>query len=93
MEVSQNKVFRGLLPKINERKECIMFLKLLILSIILVAFTMLALGVKLLFNRDATFSHHSCAAEDEELNKVGGCLGCEIKELANCTKKENELGG
>lgn len=61
-----------------------MFLKILILSVILVAFTMLALGVKLLFNREATFTEHACAMEDGELNKIGGCAGCEIKELANC---------
>lgn len=38
-----------------------MFLKILIVSVILVAFTMLALGVKLLFNKEATFSEHACA--------------------------------
>lgn len=65
-----------------------MFLKLFIVSVILVAFTMLALGVKLLFDKDATFTHHSCALEDEKLNNVGGCLSCQIKDIANCTKKE-----
>ncbi|NQU80333.1 MAG: hypothetical protein HQ543_02290 [Bacteroidetes bacterium] len=65
-----------------------MFLKILILSVILVAFTMLALGVKLLFNRDATFTAHAYAMEDGELNKGGGCAGCEIKELANCAENE-----
>jgi hypothetical protein len=49
---------------------------------------MLALGVKLLFDKDATFTHHSCALEDEELNNVGGCLGCQIKDIANCTEKK-----
>jgi len=65
-----------------------MFLKLFLVSVILVAFTMLALGVKLLFDRDASFTHHSCALEDEKLNNVGGCLGCQIKDIANCTEKE-----
>ena len=65
-----------------------MFLKILILSIILVAFTMLALSVKLLFNREATFNEHACAAEDGELNKIGGCAACEIQELANCSEKD-----
>ena len=63
-----------------------MFLKLLTLSVILVAFTILALGVKLFFNREATFTEHACAMEDGVLNKVGDCSGCEIKELANCTE-------
>lgn len=65
-----------------------MFLKLFLVSVILVAFTMLALGVKLLFDRNASFTHHSCALEDEKLNNVGGCLGCQIKEIANCKEKE-----
>lgn len=65
-----------------------MFLKILIVSVILVAFTMLALGVKLLFNKEATFSEHACALEDGELNKAGDCGGCEIKELANCDENE-----
>lgn len=65
-----------------------MFLKILILSIILVAFTMLALGVKLLFNKEASFTEHACAAEDGELNKIGGCAACEIQELANCSEKD-----
>jgi hypothetical protein len=87
MKVSRDTLFRDFIEK-QKRKECIMFLNILILSIILVAFTMLALGVKLLFDKDATFTHHSCALEDEELNNVGGCLGCQIKDIANCTEKK-----
>lgn len=63
-----------------------MYLKILILSVILVAFVMLALGVKLFFDKDAEFTGHSCAGDDKDLNNVGGCGGCEIKELANCTE-------
>ncbi len=65
-----------------------MFLKILILSVILVAFTVLALGVKLLFNKEPSLSEHACAAEDGELNKLGGCAACEIQELANCSEKD-----
>jgi len=65
-----------------------MFLKILILSVILVAFTMLALGVKLLFNKEVSISEHACAAEDGDLNSIGGCAACEIQELANCSDKE-----
>jgi len=65
-----------------------MFFKILIVSVILIAFTMMALGVKLLFNKEASFTEHACALEDGELNKDGSCASCEIKELANC--KENE---
>ena len=67
-----------------------MFLKLLIVSVILVAFTMLALGVKLFFDKNAEFTGHSCAGDDRELNNVGGgCSSCEIKEIASCTENEN----
>jgi hypothetical protein len=65
-----------------------MFLKILIVSVILVAFTMLALGIKLLFNKEASFSEHACALENGELNMDGSCASCKIKELANCKKNE-----
>ncbi|MCK9437397.1 MAG: hypothetical protein PHV91_08895 [Bacteroidales bacterium] len=61
-------------------------LKILILSAILVAFAILALGVKILFDKDAEFIRYSCAGENEDFNDVDGCAGCEIKELANCTE-------
>jgi len=66
-----------------------MFLKILILSVILVAFTMLALGVKLLFNKDASFTGHACSLEDGKLSETGGCAGCGIQDVANCAEKEN----
>lgn len=66
-----------------------MFLKLLMVSVIIVAFTILALGVKLLFNRVVILTEHACSMEDGELNDNGDCSGCEIKELANCTEKHN----
>jgi len=65
-----------------------MFLKILILSIILVAFTILALGVKLLFNKEASFTGHACSLEDGNLNETGGCAGCGIQEVTNCSEKE-----
>ncbi len=63
-----------------------MFLKIFIMSVILFAIIMLALGVKLFFDKNAEFTGHSCAGENKDL---GSCAGCGIKELANCT--ENEL--
>ncbi len=63
-----------------------MFLKILILSVFLVAFAVLALGVKLLFNKKPSFNEHACAMEDEKLNDAGECASCEIKELANCSE-------
>jgi hypothetical protein len=66
-----------------------MFLKLLILSIILVAIIMLALGIKLWFNPDAEFSAHSCALEDGNVDEEGACHKCQIKDLADCPEKED----
>ncbi len=63
-------------------------LKILIVAVILVAFAMLGLGVKLLFDKDAEFTHHSCAGENKDLNDVNGCTGCEIKKSANSSKHE-----
>lgn len=66
-----------------------MFIKLLIISVILVAIVMLALGVKLLFDKNAKFSAHSCAMEDESLNEDGVCAACDLKDLADCPEKKN----
>lgn len=64
-----------------------MFFKVLILSVFLVAFTILALGVKLLFNKKPSFNEHACDMENETLNVEGECTGCEIKELVNCSEE------
>lgn len=66
-----------------------MLLKLLMLSVILLAFTMLALGVKLFFNKNAEFIGHRCDGDSRESNKdAGGCGGCAIKKLVNCTEND-----
>lgn len=62
-----------------------MFLKLLIVSVILVAFVMLALGVKLFFDKNAEFEVHSCSTGDKNNdNGEPGCSSCELKEIADC---------
>ncbi len=58
-----------------------MLLKMFLLSVILVAFTMLALAVKLLVNPKAEFSLHTCAFKEGEENEEESCSGCGIKEL------------
>ena len=65
-----------------------MFLRLLIISVILVAIIMLALGVKLLFNPDAKFEAHSCALDGGDLNKEGACSKCQLRDLADCPEKK-----
>jgi hypothetical protein len=65
-----------------------MLLKTIIISIILVAFIMLALGIKLLFNRDAEFTVHSCALEEDGFDKDGACSLCHVKDLADCPENK-----
>ncbi|NOY96691.1 MAG: hypothetical protein GXO81_10040 [Chlorobi bacterium] len=66
-----------------------MFIKLLIISVILVAFVMLALGIKMFFDPKSEFSSHSCEIGKEQADESEDCLNCEIKELANCSKDGN----
>lgn len=63
-------------------------LKILIVAVILVALAVMGLGVKLLFDKDAKITHHSCAGEFKDLHDVDGCAGCEIKKSANSSKHE-----
>ena len=56
-----------------------MFLKLLISSVILVGFIMLALSVKLLFDKNAEFSAHSCALKEGDPDGEGACSMCKMK--------------
>lgn len=62
----------------------IMFVKVLILSVVIVAFVMLALGIKLLFDPNAEFQAHSCALDNGEPDEYGTCSKCQLKDLANC---------
>jgi hypothetical protein len=62
-----------------------MYLKILIISILLVAIVMLALGVKLFFNKNAEFEMHSCAFDDNKnIDKELDCSSCQLKEVADC---------
>ena len=58
-----------------------MFVKLLIVTLVLVAFIVLALGVRLWFDPDAEFSSHSCALDSGDLDENGACSKCQVKEL------------
>lgn len=56
----------------------------MIISVILVAIVMLALGIKLWLDPDAEFSVHSCALEDGSPDKDGTCSQCQLENLSNC---------
>jgi len=68
-----------------------MIIKTLIISVILVGIVMLALGVKLLFNKDAEFSAHSCALDDGTSDKNEAFSKCELKDLVDCTENKKAL--
>ena len=72
-----------------------MLIKTFITAIILVAIVMLALGIKLLFNKDAEFTVHSCALKDgESLDDEGACYKCQLKDTADCPEiKVNQKDG
>ncbi len=53
-----------------------MFIKLLLISIVLVAIVMLALGIKLLVNKDAKFTVHSCNPQNNDPEHEGSCCNC-----------------
>jgi hypothetical protein len=57
-----------------------MILKTLIVTIILVTFVILALGIKMLFDRNAKFTVHSCSLENGEINNEGTCYQCQQRD-------------
>lgn len=64
-----------------------MFVKLMIISVILVAIIMLLFGLKLCFDPGSEFTLHSCAFEDGSPDKEGTCSKCQLKDIANCKEK------
>lgn len=68
-----------------------MFIKSLIISVILVSIVMLALGVKLLFNKDAEFTAHSCALDDGNSDENEACSKCGLKDLVDCPENKKDL--
>ena len=62
-------------------------LKLLIISVILVAFVVLALGIKLWIDPKAEFTAHSCSAEKGDLDENGYCSNCHVKDAGHSTKE------
>lgn len=64
-------------------------IKTIVIAIILVAIIMLALGVKLLFDKDAEFSAHSCSFTDGGQDSDGNCSSCELNDLTDCSHIES----
>ncbi len=62
-----------------------MIFKTIIIAIVLVTIIMLALGVKLFFDKNAEFTANSCSAEDKLSAKDNGCQTCNLKDLHACS--------
>jgi hypothetical protein len=62
-----------------------MFLKLFILSVLLAALALVALGIRLLLERNAEFPDNSCSLKEETLDE---CSECTMKDIFNCKKTE-----
>jgi len=66
-----------------------MFVKLLIISIILMAFVVLALGVKMILDPGSGQSSHKCVLEDSGVEEIGSCSACQLKELTECAEESD----
>ncbi len=66
-----------------------MLIKVIIVSIVLVALILISLGIKLLADPNAEFTMHSCALEDGSLDKDGACSKCLIKDLEYCPENKS----
>lgn len=62
-----------------------MIVKTLIVALILVAIVMLALGIKMLFDKNAKFEVHTCSFDPE--NTDGTCYKCQVTDPAECSDK------
>ena len=67
-----------------------MIIKTLIVSIILVAIVILALGIKMLFDKDAKFTVHSCSLEDGNFESNITCYKCQLKDKTDCPEIQNK---
>lgn len=63
-------------------------LKIVIISMILVAFVVLAMGIKIWFDPKAEFTVHSCSLENGDLDQDGACMKCQVKDLADCPEND-----
>ena len=67
-----------------------MILKILTVSVVLVAFIMLPYLVHRLFDKDSELVLHECPFDEDWEKKNIGCSSCQLKGLADCP--ENKEG-
>lgn len=67
-----------------------MYFEILITTIVLVSIVMMALSVKLFFNKKAEFEMHSCSfdANEKSIEELD-CTSCQLKDIADCSQEKN----
>ncbi len=68
-----------------------MIIKTIIISVILVAFVILALGIKMLFDKNAKFTVHGCSLEDGNIDDDLSCYKCQLKDKTNCPEIQENV--
>ena len=66
-----------------------MIIKTMIAAVILIAFVILALGLKMLFDKNAKFTIHSCSLEDGNFDEEMTCYKCQLKDKTDCPEVQN----
>jgi len=64
-----------------------LWLKLLILAIIVTAFLVAAMGLKIAFGKDGEIAGESCHLDETNAEESTECSQCQVKEIVNCDAK------
>ncbi|MCF6341255.1 MAG: hypothetical protein L3J31_00425 [Bacteroidales bacterium] len=65
-----------------------MWLKLLVLAMIVTAFLVVAMGLKLVFSKDGGVPGSSCHLDETNAaDENQACSHCQVKEIVNCDEK------
>ena len=63
------------------------WIKLLIVAILITTFLVAALGLKLLFDKNAEFTGASCHLQEDEETGKSACGSCKVKKIIQCDEK------
>ncbi|HDO27985.1 MAG TPA: hypothetical protein ENH02_07695 [Bacteroidetes bacterium] len=57
------------------------------MAMILIAFLMAAMGLKLIFNKNAEVAGESCHLDETPAGDGTACTNCQVQEIVNCKEK------
>lgn len=63
-----------------------MFIKLIIITAILVGFLVLVLGIRQWLDPQSQMAFHSCSEKPGKGGSSKYCIGCNIREITDCNK-------